>query len=152
MWSEAEVARYITGRPQTEEESWSRFLRLAGHWALLGYGFWMVTDKATGEMLGKVGYVEGRRAIEPSIQGEPELGWSLKTSAMGKGIAQESALAALDWGRKFFGPVRTLCIIEPANVPSIRLAEKLGFVPCADTVYNGKDIRMFERPPAGEPA
>jgi len=42
LWSDAEVTRYIGGRPQTAEESWSRLLRYAGHWRLLGFGYWVV--------------------------------------------------------------------------------------------------------------
>jgi RimJ/RimL family protein N-acetyltransferase len=37
LWSDPLVTRFISGVPQTPEESWSRLLRYAGHWLLLGY-------------------------------------------------------------------------------------------------------------------
>ena len=41
--------------PATREEAWARLLRYAGHWALLGYGFWLVEDRTTGSFVGEVG-------------------------------------------------------------------------------------------------
>jgi RimJ/RimL family protein N-acetyltransferase len=38
MWGDSEVARYIGGKPLSEEESWTKFLRYVGHWSLLGFG------------------------------------------------------------------------------------------------------------------
>jgi len=37
MWADPAVTQHI-GEPLTEEESWTRFLRYAGHLALLGFG------------------------------------------------------------------------------------------------------------------
>jgi RimJ/RimL family protein N-acetyltransferase len=147
IWTEPEVVRFITKKPQTEEESWARFLRNIGHWALLGKGFWLIEDKATGEQIGQGGYVEGKRAIEPSFRGEPEAGWSLRTSAQGKGYAFEAMSAALAWGATQFGRVRTVCIIEIGNAASMKLADKLGFKPVQDTVYHDSKIRLFQRDP-----
>jgi RimJ/RimL family protein N-acetyltransferase len=45
MWSDPEVIRYIGGKPFTREEVWARLLRYAGHWAMLGYGYWVVREK-----------------------------------------------------------------------------------------------------------
>jgi RimJ/RimL family protein N-acetyltransferase len=48
MWSDPEVIRYIGGKPFTREEVWARLLRYAGHWAMLGYGYWVVREKESG--------------------------------------------------------------------------------------------------------
>jgi RimJ/RimL family protein N-acetyltransferase len=40
MWAESQVGQFILGRPATAEESWHRLLRYAGHWSLMGFGFW----------------------------------------------------------------------------------------------------------------
>ena len=37
IWADPEVTRYIGGKPLTEEECWKKWLRYAGHWALLGF-------------------------------------------------------------------------------------------------------------------
>lgn len=147
IWTEPDIVRFITKKPQSEEESWARFLRNIGHWSLMGKGFWLIEEKSTGQQIGQCGYVEGKRAIEPSMRGEPEAGWSLRKSAQGRGYAFEAMTAALIWGAARFGRVRSLCIIEIGNDASMKLAAKLGFKPVLDTTYHDSAIRMFERQP-----
>ena len=45
MWGDDAVGRHIGGKPSTREESWSRLLRYAGLWALLGFGYWLVEER-----------------------------------------------------------------------------------------------------------
>ena len=96
MWTEPVVYQHIVARPSTREESWSRLLRYVGHWALLGYGYWAVEEQATGSFVGEMGFADYHRDIDPPLDGRPELGWILKTSAHGAGYATEalSAIAA----------------------------------------------------------
>ena len=67
MWADPEVTRHITGVPSTREESWARLLRYAGLWPLLGFGYWLVEDRATGRFLGEVGFANFQRDIEPVL-------------------------------------------------------------------------------------
>ena len=98
MWADPIVTRFIGGRPGTREESWIRFLRHAGMWRHMGFGFWAIEEKATGRFIGEAGFHELRRDIEPSIEGTLEAGWGFVTDAHGKGFATEAVGAALDWG------------------------------------------------------
>ncbi|SRR5579885_1341022 len=145
MWANPDVVRFISGKPQTEEEAWARFLRVTGQWHLLGFGFWTIERKDTGRRIGEAGFVEGRRAIEPSLIGIPEIGWGIEPAEHGKGYAHEAAKAALDWGIAHFGGRPIRCIIAPENAPSIRLAQKLGFRELLRTTYHGEPTIMFER-------
>src|SRR4051812_49250001 len=45
LWTDESVTRFIGGRPSTQEEVWARLLRYAGLWALIGFGYWVVTEK-----------------------------------------------------------------------------------------------------------
>jgi RimJ/RimL family protein N-acetyltransferase len=56
----------------------------------------------------------------------PELGWALVPSAHGKGYATEALRAAIAWGDTHFESDRTVCIIDPGNDASARVADKLG--------------------------
>jgi len=145
MWSDPVVIRYTTGTPLTEEESWRRVLSYAGHWALMGYGYWMAVEKATGRFVGDVGFADFKRAIEPSLKGIPESGWVLSPHAHDRGYATEAVQAILAWGDAHFRLARTACIIQPENTASIRVAEKCGYKELTRTKYKGHDVLMFVR-------
>jgi RimJ/RimL family protein N-acetyltransferase len=145
MWSDPEVIRYIGGKPFSREEVWSRLLRYAGHWALLGFGYWVVREKLTGRFLGEVGFADFRREIEPPLDGTPEIGWALAPAAHGHGYASEAVGAAVRWADARWPGGRTVCIIAPENGASLRVAQKNGYVEQVRTTYKGKATIMFQR-------
>ncbi|MEP9398782.1 GNAT family N-acetyltransferase [Mesorhizobium sp. KR2-14] len=145
MWADPVVTRFIGGRPMTGEEAWVRLLRYVGHWQVLGFGLWAIEDKATGEFLGEAGFHDLKRDIEPSIAGVPEAGWVLVPSAHGKGLASEIVGAMHEWGDRHFRGARTVCIIDPGNGGSIRVAEKCGYREVTRTTYKGSPTILFER-------
>jgi RimJ/RimL family protein N-acetyltransferase len=147
MWADPEVTRYIGGKPYTEEESWARLLRYAGHWALLRFGYWVVEEKSTGNFIGEVGFADYKRDL-PALRGIPEIGWAFTTQARGKGYATEAVRAAVAWGDAHFPSPRTACIIHAENLASIRVAEKCGYKKFQITTYKGHPTIMFVREPA----
>lgn len=147
LWSDPDVTRFIGGRPSTREEVWSRILRYAGHWVLLAYGYWVIEDKATGRLVGETGFADFKRAIEPSLDGMPEIGWVLMPSAQGRGYATEAVRAVVSWGDGHFGETATVCLIAPENLPSIRVAEKCGYRPFVTTTYKDGPTQLMRREP-----
>lgn len=145
LWGDpAVVVDFILPTPATEEESWGRFLRYAGHWRLLGYGYWMV-ETHDGAFVGEVGFANARRAIDPPLNG-PEGGWVLTPSAHGKGYATEAVRAALAWLEETHAPPQTVCIIQPDNVASIKVAQKLGYAQTGLVTYRGGPTSVYTRP------
>jgi RimJ/RimL family protein N-acetyltransferase len=147
MWSEPAVYRHIIGRPSTREEAWNRLLRYSGHWALLGYGYWVVEERATGSYVGEMGFADYSRDIDPPLDGRPEMGWALTTAVHGKGYAIEALRAITAWGDAHFAGKETAAIIAHANTASIRLAEKIGFKKKLETTYKGEPTFVFHRAP-----
>jgi RimJ/RimL family protein N-acetyltransferase len=129
-----------------EEEAWTRFQSMAGHWQLKGYGTWAIEGRASGGVIGSLGFADKRRPKEHPASGAPEMGWSLASAVHGKGFASEALCAALVWGRAFFSPARVVCVIGDDNSASIRLAEKQGFKQFATASRYGFGRRVFERP------
>ena len=144
FWADPVVTRFIGGRPLSREEAWARFLRHAGMWANMGFGFWAVTDRATGRLIGEAGFHELRREVSPRIEGSLETGWSLTPEMHGKGMATEMLDAIFAWGAGNFPGRRVTCLIDPDNAASLRVAEKLGFREIARTTYHGSPIVVFE--------
>lgn len=147
MSKHPDVYRFLTGTEPDEEAMWIVSLRIAGHWALQGFGFWAIEEKASGRFIGVLGFVDGKRTIEPTIKGFPEIGWVLAAHAHGKGYATEGVTAALAWGDAHFGNVRMTCLMDPDNTASRRVAEKFGFREFARTTYHGGPALLLERLP-----
>jgi RimJ/RimL family protein N-acetyltransferase len=145
LWSDPGVVRFISGKPFSPEECWSRLLRYVGHWALLGYGFWAIEEKATGRYVGETGLADFRRGLTPSLDGTPEVGWVLASWAHGKGYATEAVKAAVTWGADKFGTTPLCCIISPEHRNSIKVATKCGFREHARTTYKGGETIIFRR-------
>lgn len=145
MWADPAVVRYIGGKPSTSEESWSRLVRYAGHWPLMGFGYWAIEEKATGRFMGDAGFADFKRELTPPLDGTPEIGWALAAWAHGKGFATELLPAVLAWGDEHLESRRTVCLIAPEHAVSIHLAEKHGYRRLSEVVYKGHTSLLFER-------
>ncbi len=143
MWADPDTVRFIGGRVGTRQDSWMRLLRYRGLWPLLGYGYWAVRDKKSGRFAGELGFADFGRDMTPSISGIPEAGWVLASWARGRGFALEALTAALAWLDRA-GHRHSVCLIDPANGPSLRLAQKLGYGDPVATELNGP-ITLFTR-------
>jgi RimJ/RimL family protein N-acetyltransferase len=145
MWGDSVVTRHIGGRPFTQEEVWSKLLRYAGLWALLGFGYWVVEERSTGKFVGEVGFADFKRTILPPIGEVPEVGWVLASHAHGRGFATEAVRAALAWGDRKFNGNRTVCVIDPGNLQSIGVARKTGYKGSERRTYLGNPVLVSFR-------
>jgi RimJ/RimL family protein N-acetyltransferase len=121
--ADPEVMRYIRAGAITRLESWWQLARYMGHWQLRGYGLWAAVERATGRLVGHLGYLDP----EGSEAGL-ELGWALAREVWGRGYAYEGTRAAVDHAFGALGKERLACVIRKENARSIRLAERLGAV------------------------
>jgi RimJ/RimL family protein N-acetyltransferase len=145
MWSDPVVTRFIGGKPSSEQQTWSRLLVYAGHWALMRFGYWAVEEKASREFIGEVGFADFKRDIDPLMRDVPELGWAFASRVHGRGYATEAVAAAVAWGDARFKSVRTVCLIHPENLASIRVAQKFGYREFERSLFNDRPTLFFER-------
>ena len=110
------------------------------------YGYWVVEDRRSGEFLGEVGFADWKREIEPSIEGLPEIGWALKASAQGQGLAAEVAQAALQWADRNIAAKETVALINPDHAASIKIARKVGFGEPETVPFGDSTVLLFRRP------
>lgn len=146
LWQNPDVTQFTAGnKPSTLEECWQRLLRYYGLWPALGFGYFSISDKQSGTFVGEAGLADFHRDITPSMEGCAEAGWALLPNAWGKGYAQESLMAIFDWYEATPNPRSIVCIINPDNASSVRLAKKIGFRLGKETGYKGDPCLMFER-------
>lgn len=110
----------VFGGPFPREAAFDQLAELIGHWALRGFGRWMVADRTTDAPLGVVGL------YHPEGWPEPEVAWSVFETAEGRGIAHEAALAARAHAYGTLGWTTAVSLIKPGNTRSAALAERLG--------------------------
>jgi RimJ/RimL family protein N-acetyltransferase len=150
MLADPEFVRHIGGTVLSREETWRKMLCGPSLWAMLGYGYWTIERKEDGAVIGQAGFADFKRAMEPSIEGIPEMGWIIAPQGQGKGYASEAVMAGLAWADQALGRREIVAIIDAANAPSIRIAEKAGFSVREEALYKGAPILLFRRPAPGD--
>lgn len=97
----------------------------------VGFGLWAIEDRLTGEFLGNCG--PSRQLVDD--EAHVELGWSVTPRRASQGIATEAATAARDWSFEVLRPDHLIALVRPENVPSRRVAEKLGMTLWRETLF-----------------
>lgn len=110
------------GGPFDRRAAWGMFCADHAQWDLFGCGALMIEDRASGRVLGQVGINDG------PLFPEKELGWFVYPEVEGRGIAFEAASALRDWARDVLRCETLVSYLDPANIRSARLAERLGAV------------------------
>lgn len=146
LWNLPEVYQFIGGAPRSQAQLWAAFLANAGAWQMLGYGMFSVKMRETGALVGQVGFPCAIRDHGAGFDEYPEAGWLFARAVHGTGIAREAMTAALAWFDAAGLADRCVCMIDPANAASMRLAGKLGFVETRKSVFGGAVLQLFERP------
>lgn len=140
-----EMRRHLGPEPPSRAASFDRLLRMSGGWALFGYGSFAVIEQASGELVGNCGLFAVHRELGPDFDGYPEAGWIIAQSRWGQGYARESMEAVIAWFGQVHGGGRTVCMIEPGNSASERLAEKLGYREFARRPYKDDEVVLYAR-------
>ncbi len=129
-----EVMRWIGGEAGGLDVAIESVERWIARWEANGVGQFAVTFD--GRVIGRVGLlVWDQRSWETSSYeraGEhavTELGWALARAHWGHGLATEAARAVREWAYAERGVERLISLIDPSNIRSIRVADKLGAVP-----------------------
>jgi len=135
LCQDPEVMQYIgNGKPKTRSEAEELFQRLTRH-----QRFCLAICKETGKWIGHAGIVEQ----EVDQVREWEIGYWIDKPFWGQGYATEAAMAIRDEGFGKLSLKRLICLIQPKNLASIRVAKKLGMKWEKDTVYRKIPVRVY---------
>lgn len=104
-----------------------------------GIGLWVAVLKETGEFAGQCGLivqeVDGRREVE--------IGYLFLRRFWGRGLATEAARACRDYGFDRLGYDRLISLIGPDNLPSRRVAERVGLTLEREIEKWGKRVCVY---------
>lgn len=117
------VLRFLGRAPRTREEVAQRIADEQA-WVAAGESIrWAMAPREGGPIVGTLGFWRWNQTHELA-----EIGFDLVPEAYGKGLMVEAAGPVLRYGFDAMGLHRVEANIDPANLASARVLEKLGFV------------------------
>jgi RimJ/RimL family protein N-acetyltransferase len=137
MTGDPETMRYVGEGVQSREEAELSLAFVRDHWVRQGFGLWAAEEKASGALVGRIGL------LRPDGWPGLEVGWLVARSRWGEGFATEGGRASLDWGFEHLDAKQILSLIVPANVASIRVAEKLGERFDRTLDFHGRQVSVY---------
>jgi RimJ/RimL family protein N-acetyltransferase len=112
-------------------EQW--IARNRSRYATDGHGLWGMVLKSHGQLIGDCGL------IRQEVEGETlvEIGYHVRRDLWGRGLAPEAAAACRDYGFGRLKVGRLISLIRPENLPSRRVAEKIGLTLWKTGIWRG---------------
>ena len=139
------AAGHASGAPLSPQDVWLRLLRYSGLWDFLGYGYWAVEHRASGDYIGQLGFADFRRGLVGFDGRYPEAGWVIHPEHAGQGFASEGMAAACAWLDARRVHPRSFCLIDAGNGASLRVAARLGYGFVLDTTLGDKETGVYVR-------
>lgn len=120
--SDVEMMEYYP-TPFSMKKTYDWIARNQNRYKSDGFGLWAVCSKETEELIGDCGLV--KQTLDGRI--EVEIGYHINKRYWSKGFASEAARACKEYGFHHLELKKMISIIDPRNIASIRVAEKIGF-------------------------
>lgn len=146
MLADPQVMRfYPKCYSRDEAETWVR--RQMQRYRTDGHGLWLAIDKPHGKPVGQVGLAMQQ------VEGEflPEVGYLIHAPFWKRGFASEAAAATRDHAFHTLGKERVISLVRPVNIPSQRVALKIGMKPVQITMHADLEHIVFSLSRTGGP-
>jgi RimJ/RimL family protein N-acetyltransferase len=125
--SDPEVMRYLTGRPETRDETVTFVERVKARWAEFGFSWWSFIERASGQIVGAGCIQHLRRAGQSPDPACPlEVGWRLRRDRWRQGLATEAAIAMSDFAFRVLRTDVLYAVCHPDNAASAAVMKRLG--------------------------
>lgn len=141
LYSDKAVAEWVEPLYDYERELQFTKEYIDKMYGFYGYGLWLVFDRVTKELIGRVGI------SHRSIDGEEccELGYIIKGSRQRQGLGAETAKAVMNWAAKQLGIDKLWLCTSVDNVASVALAHKLGFELYGECTQEKKKYYLYNK-------
>ena len=138
IFGDPEVMQYsMSGADPSVESTQASIQKLMDHQALFGFSLWVVEDRSTGAIIGDCGLKQLEEG--PEI----EVGYRFAKTHWGRGYASEAAAASVRYGFSTLGLARIVAVVEPPNVASSTVLEKIGLKHQCLAHYYGRPMSYF---------
>jgi ribosomal-protein-alanine N-acetyltransferase len=159
IYRDSEVRRYfpegtLTYHETSEELEWI----IDVYYRRYGYGLWATVLKESGAFIGRCGLLpwkvvsgpDGRPGLDgadeepdPAARVEVEVAYLLAREYWGRGLATEAARAIVAHAFGTLRLTRLICLVEPLNVASRRVAAKIGMSDGGDVWLDGERLPLL---------
>jgi RimJ/RimL family protein N-acetyltransferase len=117
------ITKYIPDAPRSRQETLDELeWHMNGHPKFPELGLWATIYKESGKLIGRCGLlpwtIDGRQEVE--------VAYTIAQEFWGQGLATEAAQAILEYGFTILRLPRLVCLIDPDNIASQRVADKIG--------------------------
>jgi RimJ/RimL family protein N-acetyltransferase len=121
------VMQYITGRPETPEETAAMIERVQARWARWGYSWWSFIERQSDQVIG-AGCIQNlrRSGTEPDPACPLEIGWRLRQDRWHRGLAIEAARAMASFAFDTLAAPTLYAVCDPENPASLAVMRRLG--------------------------
>jgi RimJ/RimL family protein N-acetyltransferase len=142
MNADPEVTRYISGRPESRDDTVAVVERVKLRWIRFGYSWWSFLDRDSGQIVGAGALQNLRRDASPEPDpGCPlEIGWRLRRDCWHRGLASEAAQAMARFAFETLRADELYAVCDPDNVASARVMQRLGMQDCGLQAWYGKRL------------
>jgi len=123
LYCNPNITKYIPDAPRSREEAKEEL-----EWFMNGHprhpelGLWATIDKDTDKFIGRCGLLPW----EIDGKNEVEVAYTIAEEYWGQGLGTDAAQAILQYGFESLNLSRLICLIDPENIASQRVAEKIG--------------------------
>lgn len=139
MNSQPEVMQYITGKPDTPEDTQSMIDRVKARWIEYGFSWWSFIELDSNEIIG-AGCIQylGRDPANPL-----ETGWRLRKESWNKGYASEAAQAMVAFAFENLNAESLCAVCHQDNQASSNVMKKLGMQYRGIERWNDMDTAVY---------
>jgi RimJ/RimL family protein N-acetyltransferase len=147
--SDPEVMRYLSGRPETRDDTVEVVERVKRRWIEFGYSWWSLISRDSGEIVGAGALQNLRR--EATSSPDPacplEIGWRLRRDCWHQGLATEAARAIACFAFDTIHAEELYAVCDPDNIASANVMKRLGMQDRGLQTWYGKSLTTYQTNP-----
>jgi RimJ/RimL family protein N-acetyltransferase len=137
--ADPEVMRYSLSGVKTQSQAKEFIDWMITLYSKNNFGLYALIHQKDRRLIGYCGLLEWNFEGIKKV----EIGYRLARAYWGEGLATEAALAVRDYARNELNIDKLICLIEPENIRSIRVAEKLGMNYEKAIIFKGLNVRIY---------